>query len=185
MLAYYKCYAIDNKGGQIMARPTTKDDLLEAATAQFVKMNNIIESMSKEKQDATFLFEDRDKNLRDVLAHLHEWHLMVQKWYTIGTVKKIMPQVPGEGYTWRTLPDLNFEIWKKYQSMPLEEAKQKLDESHLMIMSLIEKHTNEELFSKNVYKWTKSTTLGAYFVSGTSSHYDWAMKKIKKHINTN
>ncbi|MDR1213109.1 MAG: ClbS/DfsB family four-helix bundle protein, partial [Propionibacteriaceae bacterium] len=45
-------------------------------------------------------------------------------------------------------------------------------------------HTNDELFSRGVYPWTKSTTLGAYFVSATSSHYDWAMKKLRKHKRT-
>ncbi|MCR5436700.1 MAG: ClbS/DfsB family four-helix bundle protein, partial [Treponema sp.] len=29
--------------------------------------------------------------------------------------------------------------------------------------------------------WTGNAALGAYFVSTTSSHYDWAMKKIKAH----
>jgi hypothetical protein len=28
------------------------------------------------------------------------------------------------------------------------------------------------------------STLGAYCVSVTASHYDWAMKKIKAHIKT-
>ena len=37
--------------------------------------------------------------------------------------------------------------------------------------------THEELFSKKVYKWVGGSTLGSYFVSSTSSHYDWAIKK--------
>ena len=47
---------------------------------------------------------------------------------------------------------------------------------------LIEKFTNEELFEKKNFDWTGTSTLGAYCVSATSSHYDWAMKKIKAHI---
>ncbi|MGO2315573.1 MAG: ClbS/DfsB family four-helix bundle protein, partial [Pseudolactococcus laudensis] len=27
--------------------------------------------------------------------------------------------------------------------------------------------------------------LGAYFISATSSHYDWAMKKLRKQIKAN
>ena len=30
--------------------------------------------------------------------------------------------------------------------------------------------------------WTGNAALGDYCVSTTSSHYDWAMKKIKAHI---
>ena len=31
------------------------------------------------------------------------------------------------------------------------------------------------------YQWTGTTDLGAYFVSTCSSHYEWAIKKIKAH----
>ena len=167
-----------------MSRPTTKSDLLEAANKQFEKLWDLVDSMSEEKQNAAFQFEDRDKNLRDVLIHLHEWHKMVENWHRIGTLERGIPNVPGEGYTWKTLPDLNLEIWKRYQDTDLGSSKSMLKESHTMIMSLIETHTNDELFSKSVYKWTKSSTLGAYFVGCTSSHYDWAMNKIKKHIKS-
>jgi len=165
-----------------MSRPTTKPDLIVAANDQFTKLWQLIDTMSEYEQNGTFLFEDRDKNLRDILVHLYEWHQMVKSWYIIGTVEGGSPHVPGEGYTWKTLPDLNMEIWKKYQDVSLLSSKEMLKKSHEIILQLIEPHTNEELFSKTVYKWTKSSTLGAYFVSCTSSHYDWAMKKIKKHI---
>ena len=167
-----------------MPRPRTKPDLIQTANEQFEKLWKLIDSMTEEKQNAAFSFEDRDKNLRDVLVHLYEWHKMVERWHRIGTLEDGMPDVPGKGYTWKTLPDLNMEIWKKYQSVSLPESKVMLNESHKMIMALIDSHTNEELFSNGIYKWTKSTTLGAYFVGGTSSHYEWAMKKIKRHIKS-
>ena len=40
---------------------------------------------------------------------------------------------------------------------------------------------SKELFSKGVYKWAGGSTLGSYFVSATSSHYAWAIKKLKAH----
>lgn len=165
-----------------MARPTTKVSLLEASEGQFTKLWALIDTMPE--QTAAFQFEDRDKNLRDVLIHLHEWHKMLFRWYQVGVVEGGIPAVPGEGYTWRTTPALNLEIWKRYQSVPLEEAKTLLRESHAGMMKLIEGHTNEELFDRGVYKWTKTSTLGAYFIGSTSSHYEWAMKKIKRHLKT-
>ena len=165
-----------------MPRPTAKPELFTAADEQFAKLWALIDSMSVEEQTATFLFEDRDKNLRDVLVHLHEWHLMSKNWHKTGTLEGGIPVVPGTGYTWKTLPDLNMKIWEKYQDTSLDEAKSLLRNSHSMILELIKPHTNEELFDRNVYKWTKSSTLGAYFIGATSSHYDWAMKKLKKHI---
>ena len=96
-----------------MARPKSKDELLEAANLEFSNLWKLIDSMTKEEQTSIFLFEDRDKNLRDVLAHLYEWRIMLENWHRIGTIEGGIPQVPGEGYTWKTLPDLNMKIWEK------------------------------------------------------------------------
>ncbi len=165
-----------------MSRPTTKPDLLHEADARFATLWALIETIPPELQEAPFRFDDRDKNLRDVLIHLHEWHLMVQRWHKTGTLEGGLPDVPGTGYTWKTLPALNQEIWRQYQHVPLDEAERLLRQSHKMILGLIDSHTNDQLFAKGVYKWTKSSTLGAYFVSCTASHYDWAMTKLKKAI---
>ena len=47
-------------------------------------------------------------------------------------------------------------------------------------MELIEVFSDEELFTKRFFSWTGTTTLGSYCVSATSSHYDWAIKKLKQ-----
>jgi len=167
-----------------MPRPTTKSDLIEAAKLQFDKLWKLIGSMSETEQAAEFLFEGRDRNLRDVLVHLYEWHKMIESWHKTGTIEGGTPDVPGIGYTWKTLPALNVTIWERYQTTDLLSSKAMLKDSHAMILALVDSHTNDELFARGVYKWTKTSTLGAYFVSGTSSHYDWAMKKIKNHIKT-
>lgn len=56
-----------------------------------------------------------------------------------------------------------------------------LDKGQATTPELAETFSNEELFSKGVYKWVGGSTLGSYFVSVTASHYDWAMKKLKAH----
>ena len=73
------------------------------------------------------------------------------------------------------------EFWKKHQPTSLEDAKIMFQQSHNEVMKLAETFSNEELFSKGVYKWVGGSTLGSYFVSATASHYDWAMKKLKAH----
>ena len=88
--------------------------------------------------------------------------------------------MPAKGYTWKTAPKLNRKIWEQYRHSPLSEVKHKLATSHQSVCELIDSHTNEELFEKKHYKWTGSTSLGAYLISATSSHYDWATKLIKK-----
>jgi hypothetical protein len=176
-----------------MARATTKADLVTSANEQFEKMWKLIDTMSDERQNSTFGKEmatagkeahwSRDKNLRDILVHLYEWHLLLLNWIKVNSSGEHKPFLP-EPYNWKTYPTMNIEFWKKHQHTPLTEAKTKLKESHKDVMALIETFSNEELFAKGVFDWTGTSTLGAYCVSATASHYNWAIKKIKVHIRT-
>lgn len=49
---------------------------------------------------------------------------------------------------------------------------------------LIERFSDTELFNKKHFVWTGTTSLGSYCVSVTSSHYDWALAKLRKHRKT-
>ncbi|MDE7283377.1 MAG: ClbS/DfsB family four-helix bundle protein, partial [Lachnospiraceae bacterium] len=67
-----------------MGRPTTKTDLLTAAAENYESLNALIAGMTEKELSTPFDFSDsaskkeahwkRDKNLRDVLVHLYEWH---------------------------------------------------------------------------------------------------------------
>lgn len=166
-----------------MARPTTKPDLVEAANEQYTKLWKLINTMTEEEQNGTFLFEDRDKTLRDILVHLYEWHQLLLKWVDANLYGEPRPFLPAP-YNWRTYPQMNVGFWEKHQSTPYHNSKEMLKESHASVMKLIEGFSNEELFVKKHFSWTGTSTLGSYCVANTSSHYDWAMKKIKRHIKT-
>ncbi|TGN29852.1 ClbS/DfsB family four-helix bundle protein [Empedobacter tilapiae] len=162
-----------------MARPTTKEELLHLSQANYKKLNDLIESISDPNKE--FPEGTMNRNIRDVLAHLHHWHLMMLNWYEVG-MKGEKPEMPAKGYSWKDTPELNKEIWKKYQKVDFNETKSLFNNSYQDIQKIIEKHTNEELFEKKKYKWTGTTSLGSYLISATSSHYDWAIKLIKKTL---
>lgn len=122
----------------------------------------------------------RDKNVRDVLIHLYEWQQLILNWVESNEAGIEKPFLP-KPYNWKTYGEMNVIFWQKHQDTTLDEAKVLLDESHKLVLMLIDRFTNDELFSKNVFTWAFGTTLGSYFVSGTSSHYDWAIKKLKAH----
>ncbi len=166
-----------------MPRPKSKSELLTAAENNFNKLFALIDAMGPELQNASFAFEDRDRNLRDVLIHLYEWHLLQIKWVKNNTSGTVSPFLP-EPYNWKTYPDMNVEIWKKHQHTPLDESIKKLTQSHADVIALIDSFSDEELFVKKHFSWTGSTSLGAYCISSTSSHYEWAIKKLKRHIKS-
>ena len=173
-----------------MPRPKTKEDLLLAAKENFEKLQTLISKLSDQELNTPFDFSGdakkkeahwrRDKNLRDVLIHLYEWHQLLLNWVHSnqnGVEKSFLPAP----YNWRSYGEMNVAFWQKHQQTPLEKAIKLLHQSQEKVLTLAETFTNEELFSKSVYKWVGGSTLGSYFVSCTSSHYDWAMKKLKAH----
>lgn len=171
-----------------MGRPTSKSDLISAAASDYKAMNEFISSLTEKELSTPFLFDDkkkeahwkRDKNLRDVLIHLYEWHQLLLNWVSSNKNGENKPFLP-KPYNWRNYGELNQFFWKKHQDTTLEEAKALLEKSHEEVMRLAETFTNDELFSKGIFKWTGTSPLGSYFVSVTASHYNWAVKKLKAH----
>ena len=164
-----------------MPRPANKKELLQTAKTNMNKLLGLIDELPdaiKNKMFKNDELNDRDKTVSDVICHLHEWHLMMASWYKTGMSGK-KPAIPAEGYTFQTLPALNRKIWEKYKGTDLKKAVTLLKKSYKDMITLIEKHSDDELFTKKKYQWTGTTSLGSYLVSATSSHYDWGYKTIK------
>ncbi len=173
-----------------MSRPTTKTDLLEASETKYEQLQELIASLTDEELATPFDFSgdsgkkeahwQRDKNLRDVLIHLYEWHQLILQWVEANQHGESKPFLP-EPYNWKTYGDMNVALWQKHQATSLEQAKKLFAESHKEVLHLAESLNNKELFTKDAFPWVGGSTLGQYFVSTMSSHYDWAMKKLKAH----
>ena len=120
-----------------MPRPKTKSELLALSQSNLDKLIAFIQSLDSEEQLSDFPSGRLNKNIPDVLMHLHHWHLMMLKWYEIGMTGE-KPEMPAPGYTWKTTFELNHFINKKYKGTPLKKALRLLQKSHSSVMSLIE-----------------------------------------------
>ncbi|MDL2324873.1 ClbS/DfsB family four-helix bundle protein, partial [Ruminococcaceae bacterium OttesenSCG-928-A16] len=85
-------------------------------------------------------------------------------------------------YNWKNYGDMNVDFWQNHQTTSLDDAKALLLGSHKDVLALIENFTNDELFKKEHFNWSGTTNIGSYFVSATASHYNWAIKKLKRQI---
>ncbi|MDR2833574.1 MAG: ClbS/DfsB family four-helix bundle protein [Streptococcaceae bacterium] len=154
-------------------------------------MWQIIETMPVKTKEAPFHFDQkllekeahwsRDKNIRDVLVHLYEWHQLLLLWVKENKDGKEHPFLPAP-YNWKTYGLMNIAFWQKHQDTSYETAVNLVQASHIDVMRMIDEHTDEELFTKKFFSWTGTTSLGSYCISATSAHYDWAIKKLKLHI---
>ncbi len=113
-----------------------------------------------------------------MLAHLYEWHLLlinfIQKNLS-GERASFLPQP----YNWKTYPQMNVQIWRNHQDTPLCEAKTLLAQTNEKVMQLTANFSDEGLFTRRYFNFTSKPNLAAYVTGSTSSHYDWAIKKIK------
>ena len=173
-----------------MARATSKTDLITTSQNNFEKLNTFMDSMSEKELQTPFNFSKddkkkeahwkRDRNLRDVLIHLYEWHQLLLDWVASNLKGEAKPFIP-QPYNWKTYGEMNVAFWEKHQNTPLEEAERLFERSHQDVMTLAEGFSDQELFTKDAFPWVGGSTIGSYFVSATASHYDWAVKKLKAH----
>jgi len=164
-----------------MPRPKTKSELLEFSESNYQNLLELINPIPLEVLSQAGACEHW--SCKDILAHLHAWHKLYLTWYEEGMAGG-KPEMPASGYTWKTTPELNEKIFEQYKDMELDMILDLLEGTHQEVMAIINNHTDAELFTKKLYDWTGSTSLGSYTISATSSHYDWAIKHIKKFLKS-
>ena len=177
-----------------MPRPHNKEDLLKAAQENYEALMSLIDGLTEKELNTPFDFSgqpnkkeahwSRDKNVRDVLIHLYEWHQLLldfPKNNKGATYKKSVIAFLPADYSGKTYGAMNQMFWERHQETSLEAAKAMFKKSHADAMKLIESYSNEELFTQVYFPWTGNSALGDYCESDTSSHYAWAIKKIKAH----
>jgi hypothetical protein len=161
----------------IMPRATTKKQLLEDMEVEQKALEQLLAEVSPAQMIQSGIVGEW--SVKDVLAHLLEWQEMVLNWHAAGVKGKI-PVTPAEGFNWAQLPALNQHIYEKHCNRPLSDIQKEFASSYKKCLSTVQGLSDEELFTRGHYAWTKNNTLGTYFVSCTSSHYNWARTNIKK-----
>ncbi|MEL6891122.1 MAG: ClbS/DfsB family four-helix bundle protein [Actinomycetota bacterium] len=159
-----------------MPRPTTRAELLAAAEHEFDRLWRAVELVPVEQREVPGACDDW--SVKDLLAHLHAWQEMSLGWERAGRAGG-RPAIPAEGYTFSQTPELNAEIHRRSRDDDWEDVCERLRSTHADLRSVIGSYEDGELFAKGRFAWTKSTSVGSYLVSATSSHYAWASKLIR------
>lgn len=164
-----------------MPRAQSKPQLLSESQKERGALEEFLATLIPEQMTQPGLLGEW--SAKDVLAHLYEWEQMVLGWLA-ASQRGESPHVPAEGYKWSQLPALNETIREKHSGRSLDEILALFRDSYQQITQTIENLSEETLFTPGLYPWMNKNTLGAYFVSCTSSHYRWARKEIKKGLKT-
>ncbi len=165
-----------------MARARTKQELLDFGEKEYKKLMDLVNGFSPDQQAGLEVFENR--TIKDILAHLHDWHELVFAWEREGKSGG-KPIMPAEGYTWKDLPAFNEMLYRKSKDKSLSEILSDFENSHKEAMKHISGYSADDLETKAKFAWTGSTNIASYYASCTSSHYAWAsdlLKKLQKRV---
>jgi len=161
-----------------MGLSKTKVQLLDAATRESQSLASMFHGMSREQMLWPGSY---GWSAKDHLAHLSEWERMLFAWYDAGW-RGENPAVPGEGYTWDTLSQLNQAIFEKYQNAQLEHVMADWWDTSRRLIAMANSISEADLFTPGRYAWTGRGTLAAFVDECGPNHYRWAAAEIKKGL---
>lgn len=163
----------------IMSRPLTKSQLLDASQKEFQKLDIYIGSLTPEQMSTPPA--PGAWAVKDVLAHLYEWQQMFFRWYEAG-LRGETPAVPAPGYKWSQLQALNQAVFETFRDLPLEEVLGMFRASHQKTVQFMEEIPESDLVTPGLYTWMNQNTLMSYLNSITAAHFVWALKECKKKV---
>jgi hypothetical protein len=151
----------------------THAGLLARNDAEFAALLALIDGIPADRLDEVFAGSSRDRNVRDVVAHLHAWHILLERWYSEGSMGG-SPRIPAEGYSWRQLAQLNEALRQQWQDTSLAELLPLLRASHESLQAMVALHDDRELDDADAFAWTRGTALGEFAQECGGAHYVWA-----------
>lgn len=141
-----------------MARAQSKEELITFSEESWQKLCSLINSLNEETKNTNFTFkvEDkkekhwaRDKNLRDVMVHLYEWHQLLINFVKKNKRGEKTPFLPSP-YNWKNYGEMNDNFQINGQKKSLSEITQQLSESHMELITLIEIFQTKNCSQKNI-----------------------------------
>ncbi|MGI9823886.1 ClbS/DfsB family four-helix bundle protein [Agromyces sp. Marseille-Q5079] len=159
-----------------MSVPTNRVQLEAAAVRGFHRFDEAIESIPEAEREAPFPREGRDRDIRDVIDHLHAWHELLLGWLDAERAGEPVAY-PAEGYTWAQLDELNAVLRERYRGKSLAEARERLRGSHITVLARIETLSDDDLFDPAAHDWLGGP-LAEPVHECLGGHYAWALETL-------
>ena len=166
-----------------MAVPASKDELLAAVEKTFTQLNKDLDRVpygSTRKPVLAGHVQGTRMSPADLVAYLIGWNEQVLTWH--GRRDEGLPdEFPAPGIKWNELGLLAQRYYSEHASDSWEGLRTQLFEANNQITTLIQSHSNEELYGQPWYgKWT----MGRMISFNTSSPYANARGRIRAWLRT-
>lgn len=163
-----------------MSKFTSKVEFLAEIRKERSKLEELLDQIPKKKKAVEVV---EGMSIKDFLAHRTEWGRMMIRWYEEGAAGGT-PAVPTEEFKWNQLKELNADIHRRFDKTSLVKIEAEFAAVHDELYRMIEKMTEDELFTKQHYSFTGTSDLVTYLNSATASHYRSARRHIARWWKT-
>jgi hypothetical protein len=159
-----------------MPNYTTKETLLDAIRDARARLEKKFSKLTPEEMIWPGSMDHW--SVKDILAHLIDWEQRLIDWYQAG-LRGEVPEIPAPGMSWRDLPALNQEGYEKHRDESLNDVMENFLNSYQETLKLVERMSEEEIYTPGYYTWTGKSSLYSYIAANTFKHYNWARNQIR------
>jgi hypothetical protein len=118
-------------------------------------------------------------NLRDLVAHLADWHRLFLGWYDAG-LRDETPAMPAAGYKWNETPRLNADLYEKSRRRTPAAVRKDFEAGYARIRAIVDALTDAQVTKPGAFRWTGKYPLTTYLGANTASHYRFAIKAFAR-----
>ncbi len=163
-----------------MPAATSKTELLDVTAKEYTKLETLLRTI-----DASVALEpdDDDMSIKDVVAHRAHWIELFLGWYRDGLAGERV-HFPAPGYKWNDLKRYNADLRAGQADLGWVEACNLLTRSHGALLSFIDAHSDDDLYSGPMRGANNAWTPGRWAEAAGPSHYRSASAYIRRRLRT-
>jgi len=154
-------------------RFASKKAFVEDIQAEYQRLENLLADVDEGQMTQSAVCSRW--SIKDMLAHLHEWHCMALRWFEVGLTGQ-RDAIPAA----KDILSLNQRIYEKHKDRPLREVMDAFRDSHNRMIKLIASLSERQLLTPGYFVWARDNPLTTYFAPNTCSHYRWANRHIRR-----
>ena len=154
-------------------RYSCKKAFLEDIETEYARLEELLADLTPEQMVRPGVCSKW--SVKDILAHLNEWHLMALDWYAIG-LTGTRAAIPAM----KDIRPLNRKIYEKHKDRTLKQVRSSFEDSHRKMLKLIESLSEKQLLTPGYFPWMRKNAVITYLSPNMASHYRWAMGHIRK-----
>ncbi|NDW04549.1 ClbS/DfsB family four-helix bundle protein [Jiella pacifica] len=166
-----------------MNAPSDRDGLLKSIDLNFDKLIIELRAIPLSVVDEQSLeghAKGTQMSVANLAAYLVGWNELVLKWLDRDAAGEPV-DLPETGFRWNELGRLAQKFYHDYEDVPYPQLIERLEAAKGRIVSLIEAHSNDDLYGRPWYgKWT----MGRMIQFNTSSPYANARGRLRKWLKT-